>query len=67
MTASEARKERLKEAWRIVRAEMWTVEHLKGMSEIGSNLYDAGKRLGLPDGLMRNFAEDLELFKRTGF
>jgi hypothetical protein len=42
---------------------MWTVEHLKSMSDISSDTYKNAVAKGLPSGLAAGFRDDFRAFK----
>ena len=47
------------EVRRIVEREMWTTEHLKGISDPSSSIYNTEITKGIPDGMARSFKEEL--------
>ena len=55
---------RLKNAYDIIRVNMWKIEDLIEMSVDGSSIQEQGKVAGLPLGLMRHLKRDLRVFKK---
>ncbi|OAP60804.1 hypothetical protein AYL99_05806 [Fonsecaea erecta] len=49
-------------AYETVLAQMWTLEDLRAMENIRSDLYILATQQGIPDGLARNFRRELEMF-----
>ncbi|KIW67147.1 hypothetical protein PV04_06419 [Phialophora macrospora] len=49
-------------AYQTVVAQMWTLEDLRAMDDVNSELYRLAIKQGIPDGLARSFRRDLVLF-----
>jgi hypothetical protein len=49
-------------AYQTVVAQMWTLEDLRAMDDVKSELYMLAIKQGIPDGLARSFRRDLALF-----
>lgn len=64
-TSREERRQLIARARVIIEDQMWTIDHLKRMNDTSSTLYRRAIDLGLPDGLITGFKEDLRDFKKV--
>jgi hypothetical protein len=64
-TTYPSRKVGLAAARELIEKEMWTIEHLKQMSDTLSESYKQAVSKGLPSGLAASFKEDFREFKQV--
>ncbi|KIX08513.1 uncharacterized protein Z518_03169 [Rhinocladiella mackenziei CBS 650.93] len=55
-------RQKIKDAYQIVLDQMWTLDDLRAMDDMRSDLYGLAVQHGLPDGLARSFRRDLAVF-----
>ena len=56
-------KDAIDEVKNVIIQNFWTIDDLKQMSDPSSMAYKRAVEWGIPDGLMRNFKKDLQIFK----
>ena len=64
-TTNPSRRAGLAAARELIEREMWTIEHLKQMSDTSSESYKQAVSKGLPSGLAAGFREDFQEFKQV--
>jgi hypothetical protein len=64
-TRNISRRATLALARQLIDQEMWTINHLKLMSDTSSNAYKNAVAKGLPSGLAAGFRDDFRAFKEV--
>ena len=56
-------KDRIRDVYRVVISQMWIFDDLKRMEDSISSVYKIVREEGIPDGLVRGFKRDINMYK----